>query len=273
MELLLRALYMQNKETANNVLFHQDNASARRSAVAVASFGDAGFEILEHPPYSPDFATCDFYLFPRSKEYAKEQRFEDDEAVVTAVHEFLEYSNACYGKVGKGRPKKPRADNIRGVLKKGQILSIRNRQARVIKIDGCRRKKKSRNQTVDPILFNIPHYCAESAVRRLCVRRNSFAFNGVWRAPSCRSAPIVRGVTYIRFLCPSVLVRLLFDFISRKWSGHNVLLYKDSPPSTLYRVSRWNNTVLRRRPILKVRWKWCAEVVNTTAARAQPSRS
>ncbi|GBP58069.1 Histone-lysine N-methyltransferase SETMAR [Eumeta japonica] len=69
-----------------------------RPAVATAAVGVAGFEILEHFPYFLDLASSDFYLFSRVKEYMKGQRFEDDEAVVAAVQEFLgpqdeEFSN------------------------------------------------------------------------------------------------------------------------------------------------------------------------------------
>ncbi|GBP08898.1 hypothetical protein EVAR_78288_1 [Eumeta japonica] len=38
-------------------------------------------------------------------------------------------ANVCDGKVGKGRPRKSYADHTGGILKKGQILSIRNRRA------------------------------------------------------------------------------------------------------------------------------------------------
>ncbi|GBP06958.1 hypothetical protein EVAR_72392_1, partial [Eumeta japonica] len=38
-----------------------------------------------HPTLPPS----DFYLFPRLKEYLKEHRSEDDEAVVAAVQEFI----------------------------------------------------------------------------------------------------------------------------------------------------------------------------------------
>ncbi|GFV01538.1 protein GVQW3 [Trichonephila clavipes] len=37
--------------------------------------------VLEHPPYSPDLAPCDFYLFPKVKSALKGTRFESVEAV------------------------------------------------------------------------------------------------------------------------------------------------------------------------------------------------
>jgi hypothetical protein len=33
--------------------------------------------VVPHPPSSPDFALCDFFLFPRLKSTLKEKRFQD----------------------------------------------------------------------------------------------------------------------------------------------------------------------------------------------------
>ena len=40
---------------------------------------------VEQPPYSPDLAPCDFFLFPKLKEAIKGTRFQDSEAIKTAV--------------------------------------------------------------------------------------------------------------------------------------------------------------------------------------------
>ena len=44
------------------VLFHQDNAPAHRSTVAMAAIQKCGFQLVEDPPYSPDLAPSDHYL-------------------------------------------------------------------------------------------------------------------------------------------------------------------------------------------------------------------
>ena len=41
--------------------------------------------LLKQPPYSPDLAPCDFFLFPKLKVVIKGTRFEDSEAIKTAV--------------------------------------------------------------------------------------------------------------------------------------------------------------------------------------------
>ena len=43
------------------------------------------FAVLEQPPYSPDLAGCDFFLFLKLKEVIKGTRFQDSEAIKTAV--------------------------------------------------------------------------------------------------------------------------------------------------------------------------------------------
>jgi len=41
--------------------------------------------VLEHPPYSPDLAPCDFFLFPKLKEVIKGTSCQDSEVIKTAV--------------------------------------------------------------------------------------------------------------------------------------------------------------------------------------------
>ncbi|GFV60985.1 mariner Mos1 transposase [Trichonephila clavipes] len=48
-------------------IFHQDSAPAH-SVLSVKRFlAKHSIPVLEHPPYSPDLAPCDFYLFPKVK--------------------------------------------------------------------------------------------------------------------------------------------------------------------------------------------------------------
>jgi histone-lysine N-methyltransferase SETMAR len=56
----------RGKLTQSVLLLH-DNALAHTSQVAMAAATDCGFVILPRPPYSPDMAPSDFYLFPKLK--------------------------------------------------------------------------------------------------------------------------------------------------------------------------------------------------------------
>ena len=59
---------------------HQDNAPAH-AALSVQQFlVDKNIATLQYPPYSPDLAPCDFFLFPKLKSVFKGTRFESMEA-------------------------------------------------------------------------------------------------------------------------------------------------------------------------------------------------
>jgi len=57
------------------IIFHQDNAPAHKSVLAMGKLRDLHYELLEHPPYSPDLAPFDIYLFPKLKLILAGQRF------------------------------------------------------------------------------------------------------------------------------------------------------------------------------------------------------
>ena len=49
-----------------NLIIHHDNAPAHRS-FKVSQFLAKNMTVVPHPPYSPDLAPCDFFLFPKLK--------------------------------------------------------------------------------------------------------------------------------------------------------------------------------------------------------------
>jgi len=44
---------------------------------------------LEHPPYSPDLAPSDFYLFPKLKLFLAGQRFSSNQEAIAAVEGYF----------------------------------------------------------------------------------------------------------------------------------------------------------------------------------------
>jgi hypothetical protein len=47
------------------------------------------FEVVKHPPYSPDLAPSDFHLFGPMKEQLRGQKFADDNEVMEALQSWL----------------------------------------------------------------------------------------------------------------------------------------------------------------------------------------
>lgn len=72
------------------VLLLHDNAPVHTSHVATAAIHRCGFEQLRHPPYSPDLAPSDYYLFSKLKKELRGKKFSDDEEVKSAISAYFD---------------------------------------------------------------------------------------------------------------------------------------------------------------------------------------
>lgn len=66
------------------IILHHDNASCHTSAQTTAYLNIENVELMGHPPYSPDLAPNDFFLFPTVKNRMREQRFSTPEEAIDA---------------------------------------------------------------------------------------------------------------------------------------------------------------------------------------------
>lgn len=95
-EIKTKRPHLQRKK----VLFHRDNAPAHKSLIAMGKIHELGFEVLPHPPYSPDLAPCDFHLFPDLKKWLGGKRFIDNSEVIVAVNGYFDGLDTEYFKNG-----------------------------------------------------------------------------------------------------------------------------------------------------------------------------
>ena len=72
------------------VIFLQDNASAHTSTIAMAKFHELRYELLPHPPYSPDLAPSDFFLFPNLKKWLAGKKFTSNEEAINETNAYFE---------------------------------------------------------------------------------------------------------------------------------------------------------------------------------------
>lgn len=72
------------------VIFHHDNCPAHRSNLVQQSLHQHRFEILPHPPYSPDLAPADFHLFPKIKKNLKGKHFDNLQMLQDAFEQLLD---------------------------------------------------------------------------------------------------------------------------------------------------------------------------------------
>ncbi|XP_053212885.1 histone-lysine N-methyltransferase SETMAR-like [Panonychus citri] len=69
---LVRARHRSNKRTP---LFLQDNARPHKAALTMDKIKELGWTTLTHPPYSPDLAPSDYFLFSNLKRFTRGQKF------------------------------------------------------------------------------------------------------------------------------------------------------------------------------------------------------
>ncbi|XP_067660295.1 histone-lysine N-methyltransferase SETMAR-like [Haliotis asinina] len=79
----------QRGKIRRGILLHQDKAPVHTSRAATETARECGYEILPHPPYSPDLAPSDFHLFPRLKKHIRGKKFQDDDELIAAMEGFL----------------------------------------------------------------------------------------------------------------------------------------------------------------------------------------
>jgi len=86
------------KWRTNSSFLLLDNAPAHRPVLVKDFLTKNNMTTLEHPPYSPDLATTDFYLFSRIKSAVKRRRVGDATDITENATEELKrlFQNRCF---------------------------------------------------------------------------------------------------------------------------------------------------------------------------------
>ena len=77
------------KTGLRGLLWHHDNTSVHTAGKTIDFFTQNGVTLLPHPPYSPDLAPCDFFLFPKAKEKLRGIHFSSPEEARRAYEEVV----------------------------------------------------------------------------------------------------------------------------------------------------------------------------------------
>jgi len=73
------------REVIKRVLFLHNNAPAHQALATQKKLAYMGFQYLDHPPFSPDLAQSDYYLFRGPKKQLKGRHFSSDAEVMAAT--------------------------------------------------------------------------------------------------------------------------------------------------------------------------------------------
>ncbi|UYV75172.1 hypothetical protein LAZ67_12002744 [Cordylochernes scorpioides] len=109
----------QNKRRGmltKGVRFHHDNARPHTARQTTALIEEFGWELVSHPPYSPDVAPNDFHLFLELKKNLGGTQFQDDDELEEAVLGFYAARRQSYLTLGciSGCPECKNASNETG---------------------------------------------------------------------------------------------------------------------------------------------------------------
>jgi histone-lysine N-methyltransferase SETMAR len=93
----MRAMRKRRVTKIADTIFHHDNAPSHRAAETQYTIRKLGFEVPEHPAYSPDLAPCDFFLFPTLKNVLRGEHFDGVDELSYAVQGAIsEINNGSY---------------------------------------------------------------------------------------------------------------------------------------------------------------------------------
>ena len=74
---------------SKGVMLQHDNARAHTANVTSSTITKLGWEVLVHPPYSPDLAPSDYHLFGPLKDHLGGMKFDTNDDVKNAVQNWL----------------------------------------------------------------------------------------------------------------------------------------------------------------------------------------
>lgn len=79
----------EKRPQKHKILFLHDNAKVHTAKKTSEKLLQLGWEVLPHPPYSPDIAPSDYYLFKILKQHLQEKNFDDREHLKRELDNFF----------------------------------------------------------------------------------------------------------------------------------------------------------------------------------------
>ena len=82
-----------NWQIENRVVFYHNNARPHTSLVTRQKLLELGWDVLPHPPYSPDLAPSDYFLFRFLQNSLNGKNFNNDDDIKSYLIQFFANKN------------------------------------------------------------------------------------------------------------------------------------------------------------------------------------
>ena len=93
---------VRTRRPKSGITLHPDNAPAPTAAATGEFLASEGVQLMSHPPYSPDLALCDFFLFPHVKKQLRGTRYDSPQEAIRAFTKAIDsIGKATWSEVGK----------------------------------------------------------------------------------------------------------------------------------------------------------------------------
>ena len=102
LEMVQEALVKKRSVLINRkipLLLH-DNAKPHVSKIVQEKINDLGWEVLPHPPYSPDIAPSDFHLFRSLQNSLQEKKFKNLDDIKSHIQDFFDSKTQSFYQKG-----------------------------------------------------------------------------------------------------------------------------------------------------------------------------
>ena len=86
--------------TRKGVIFNKDNARPHTSLVTRKKLLELGWEVMPHPPYSPDLAPSDYHLLRSFQKQLNGEIFDSNEALINELIQFFASKNQTFYESG-----------------------------------------------------------------------------------------------------------------------------------------------------------------------------
>ena len=82
------------------MILQHDNGRPHVATMTKLTIEELGWDVLPHPPYSPDLAPTDLHLFRFMSNHLSGHTFENEEAITTWIEEFFDQKSPSFFKRG-----------------------------------------------------------------------------------------------------------------------------------------------------------------------------